>query len=89
MERDWRTPQQEGREELSSPQAPKFAQEKDYGKSSYDFGKEHGVKKKPSGRREVPNNHPFSFFPPVPPPKDSLDFLPPPPPPPPPCVWPP
>ncbi|XP_029488048.1 survival of motor neuron protein-like isoform X3 [Oncorhynchus nerka] len=111
MERDWRTAQQEGREELSSPQPPKFApvslgavptvsghleyivdqwpcftEGKDYGKSSYDFGKEHGDKKKPSGRREVPNNHPFSFFPPVPPPKDSLDFLPPPPPPP--CVWP-
>nr|XP_046156919.1 survival motor neuron protein-like isoform X2 [Oncorhynchus gorbuscha] len=90
MGRDWRTPQQEGREELSSPQPPKFAPGKDYGKSSYDFGKEHGDKKKPSGQREVPNNHPFSFFPPVPPPKDSLDFLPPPPlPPPPPCVWPP
>ncbi|XP_036833832.1 survival motor neuron protein isoform X2 [Oncorhynchus mykiss] len=25
MERDWKTPQQEGREELSSPQPPKFA----------------------------------------------------------------
>ncbi|XP_041694478.2 survival of motor neuron protein isoform X2 [Coregonus clupeaformis] len=93
--REWRTPQEEGREELSSP---KFPPGKDYGKSSYDFGKEHGDKKKPngrreepSGRREEPNNHPFSFFPPVPPPKGSLDFLPllPPPPPPPPCVWPP
>ncbi|XP_024276850.1 survival motor neuron protein isoform X2 [Oncorhynchus tshawytscha] len=109
MERDWRTAQQEGREELSSPQPSKFApvslgavpsvsghleyivdqwpcftEGKDYGKCSYDFGKEHGDKKKPSGRREVPNNHPFSFFPPVP--KESLDFLPPPPPP---CVWPP
>ncbi|XP_045543340.1 survival motor neuron protein isoform X2 [Salmo salar] len=78
-ERDWRTPQQEGREELSLPQPPKFAPGKDYGKSSYDFGKEHGDKKKPSGqrdvpcgRREEPNNHPFSFFPLVPPPKDSL-----------------
>ncbi|XP_052383845.1 survival of motor neuron protein-like isoform X2 [Oncorhynchus keta] len=94
MERDWRTAQQEGREELSSPQPPKFApvslgavpsvsghleyivdqwpcftEGKDYCKSSYDFGKEHGDKKKPSGQRE--------------------DFLPPPPPPRPPCVWPP
>ncbi|CAB1324580.1 unnamed protein product, partial [Coregonus sp. 'balchen'] len=74
--REWRTPQEEGREELSSP---KFPPGKDYGKSCYDFGKEHGDKKKPngrreepSGRREEPNNHPFSFFPPVPPPKGSL-----------------
>ncbi|XP_042177950.1 survival motor neuron protein isoform X6 [Oncorhynchus tshawytscha] len=61
MERDWRTAQQEGREELSSPQPSKFAPGKDYGKCSYDFGKEHGDKKKPSGRRE-------DFLPPPPPP---------------------
>ncbi|XP_064789020.1 survival motor neuron protein-like [Oncorhynchus masou masou] len=61
MERDWRTAQQEGPEELSSPQPPKFAPGKDYGKSSYDFGKEHGDKKKPSGRRK-------DFLPPPPPP---------------------
>ncbi|XP_052383864.1 survival motor neuron protein-like isoform X5 [Oncorhynchus keta] len=62
MERDWRTAQQEGREELSSPQPPKFAPGKDYCKSSYDFGKEHGDKKKPSGQRE-------DFLPPPPPPR--------------------
>ncbi|KAK6320536.1 hypothetical protein J4Q44_G00096430 [Coregonus suidteri] len=89
-DREWRTPQQEGREEPSSPQPPEFPPGKDYSKSSYNLGNEQGDKKKPSSRRQEPNNHPFPFFPPVPPPKGCLDFLSLlPPPPPPPCVWPP
>uniref|UniRef100_A0A4W5N5W6 Tudor domain-containing protein n=1 Tax=Hucho hucho TaxID=62062 RepID=A0A4W5N5W6_9TELE len=63
----------------------------------YNLGNEQGDKKKPScrkeepnGRSREPNDHPFPFFPPVPPPNGSLDFLSLlPPPPPPPCVWPP
>uniref|UniRef100_A0A8C7IL03 Survival motor neuron protein-like n=1 Tax=Oncorhynchus kisutch TaxID=8019 RepID=A0A8C7IL03_ONCKI len=63
----------------------------------FNLGNEQGNKKKPSSRKEEPNgrsrepnDHPFPFFPPVPPPNGSLDFLSLlPPPPPPPCVWPP
>ncbi|XP_029551621.1 survival motor neuron protein 1 isoform X2 [Salmo trutta] len=63
----------------------------------YNLGNEQGDKKKPSSQKEEPNgrirepnDHPFPFFPPVPPPNGSLDFLSLlPPPPPPPCVWPP
>ncbi|XP_064808488.1 survival motor neuron protein-like [Oncorhynchus masou masou] len=91
-DREWRTPQQEGQEEPSSPRPPEFAPGK-----GFNLGNEQGNKKKPSSRKEEPkgrsrepNDHPFPFFPPVPPPNGSLDFLSLlPPPPPPPCVWPP
>ncbi|XP_029551620.1 survival motor neuron protein 1 isoform X1 [Salmo trutta] len=91
-DREWRTPQQEGREEPSSPRPLEFPPGK-----GYNLGNEQGDKKKPSSQKEEPNgrirepnDHPFPFFPPVPPPNGSLDFLSLlPPPPPPPCVWPP
>ncbi|XP_035648418.1 survival motor neuron protein-like isoform X1 [Oncorhynchus keta] len=91
-DREWRTPQQEGHEEPSLPRPPEFPPGK-----GFNLGNEQGNKKKPSSRKEEPNgrsrepnDHPFPFFPPVPPPNGSLDFLSLlPPPPPPPCVWPP
>nr|XP_029489582.1 survival motor neuron protein-like isoform X1 [Oncorhynchus nerka] len=91
-DREWRTPKQEGHEEPSSPRPPEFPPGK-----GFNLGNEQGNKKKPSSRKEEPNgrsrepnDHPFPFFPPVPPPNGSLDFLSLlPPPPPPPCVWPP